>query len=287
MGVDLLGPLVAGFHASGRLRVWSVVITVFGDAVQPRGGRISVARLQAVLGRLGVAPGALRTALSRLAKEGWVDREKQGRVSYYRLSARGVVEFDAASDQIFGTSDATPSSRYLMGYCTGKTDGIAAHSGAIALGPDVFLWPANDAPNGDWLVAHNIVSVAGQLGSKPANVFTRLLSEQQHGEYKSLMQDFASLNAGIAGEMSPLDAFAARILLIHRWRRLVLRNPDIPADLVPDDWPAETCRRVVGSVYRRLLMPSESWLNGPLESGEPAMPPPDSRFAARFSRFSG
>ena len=75
---DPLSPLIDQLHKDGRLRVWSLVITIFGDAIQPRGGRVSTARLQEILERMRIEPGALRTALSRLAKEGWVIREREG-----------------------------------------------------------------------------------------------------------------------------------------------------------------------------------------------------------------
>lgn len=33
------------------------------------------------------------------------------------------------------------------------------------------------------------------------------------------------------------DAFTARILLIHHYRRVVLRDPLLPSALLPADWP--------------------------------------------------
>ena len=63
--MDPLVPLINTLRAEGRLRVWSLVITAFGDLVQHRGGAVSSARLNVLLGRIGVEPGALRTALSR------------------------------------------------------------------------------------------------------------------------------------------------------------------------------------------------------------------------------
>ena len=44
--------LIDSLHARGRLRVWSLVITVFGDAVAPRGGRVALSVLQDLMARL-------------------------------------------------------------------------------------------------------------------------------------------------------------------------------------------------------------------------------------------
>jgi phenylacetic acid degradation operon negative regulatory protein len=84
-----------------RLRVWSVIITVFGDAIVPRGGSIPLQALQEILGRLGIEAGAVRTALSRLASEGWVIRQRRGRLSHYSLDMRGQRAFDEATQLIY------------------------------------------------------------------------------------------------------------------------------------------------------------------------------------------
>lgn len=51
---------------------------------------------------------------------------------------------------------------------------------------------------------------------------------------------------------------AARTLLIHHWRRIALRDPGLPAALLPRDRTGEAARNQV----RRLLPDSEVWLGG-------------------------
>ena len=71
--------------------------------------------------------------------------------------------------------------------------------------------------------------------------------------------------------LSDADAFTARILLIHHYRRVVLRDPLLPTALLPADWPGRAARKLCGEIYRGLLPASEQWLdryasneNGPL-----------------------
>ncbi|MEH6752122.1 MAG: PaaX family transcriptional regulator, partial [Paracoccaceae bacterium] len=125
--MDPLDPVITALHAESRLRVWSLVITVFGDCVQHRGGAISTARLGRLLGRIGVEPGALRTALSRLGRDGWVDSERTGRLSHYRLSPSGLARFTEATSRIYAaprlspvtawslSSDGTPQTALALG----------------------------------------------------------------------------------------------------------------------------------------------------------------------------
>ena len=77
--MDPVLDLVHRINDSKKLRVWSLIITYFGDAVVPRGGAVSARTVQQILARMGIESGAVRTAFSRLTNDGWVVREKIGR----------------------------------------------------------------------------------------------------------------------------------------------------------------------------------------------------------------
>ena len=96
----------------------------------------------------------------------------------------------------------------------------------------------------------------------------RLLSEswplgRTSDAYVKFMKTFEPLRAWIERRepLSDADAFAARILLIHYYRRVVLRDPLLPMALLPKDWPGRTARGLCGDVYRGLLSASEQWLD--------------------------
>jgi phenylacetic acid degradation operon negative regulatory protein len=78
------------------------------------------------------------------------------------------------------------------------------------------------------------------------------------------------------------DAFTARILLIHHYRRVVLRDPLLPTALLPRDWPGRAARKLCGEIYRGLLPASEQWLDryGTNEAG--ALPKAGAELGRRF-----
>src|SRR4051812_49217404 len=82
-------------------RTGSIVITVFGDAIVPHGGSVWLGTLLAFFERLDIEGGVVRTAMSRLATDGWLERNKVGRNSFYRLAAKGRQTFDAATRHIY------------------------------------------------------------------------------------------------------------------------------------------------------------------------------------------
>src|SRR3982074_3713656 len=87
-------------------RTGSIVITLFGDAIVPRGGSFWLGTLLEFFKTLDIGSGVVRTAMSRLAADGWLERNKVGRNSFYRLVKKGRQTFDAATKHIY---DPQPS----------------------------------------------------------------------------------------------------------------------------------------------------------------------------------
>src|SRR3989440_696967 len=87
-------------------RTGSIVITVFGDAIVPRGGSVWLGTLLEFFKALDIDSGVVRTAMSRLAADAWLERNKVGRNSFYRLAKSGRLTFDAATKHIY---DPPPS----------------------------------------------------------------------------------------------------------------------------------------------------------------------------------
>ena len=78
------------------------------------------------------------------------------------------------------------------------------------------------------------------------------------------------------------SAFLLRILLIHDYRRLLLRDPELPAALLPSGWPGQTARLLCQELYRRLLAGSERHLDRYCRLADGSTPGPISASFARF-----
>ena len=73
------------------------------------------------------------------------------------------------------------------------------------------------------------------------------------------------------------QAFQLRVLLVHDWRRIVLRDPLLPRAMLPVDWPGTHARALIAGVYRRILGSSERWLDQHAVDQNGALPPSFSR----------
>lgn len=285
-GTDRWDTIIGQLQGAQRLRVWSLVITVFGDAIVPRGGSIALQSLQEVMGRLGIEAGAVRTALSRLASEGWVIRERQGRLSNYSLDRRGERAFDEATQMIYAPGPPEWEGRWSVAVPTagnGEAGPDLEAAGFVSRG-GTWLRPevkgAKPLPKG---LGHYLV-IANQPGTAPVDADTFWSLDSVAEAIETFCEALKPLESALAGGdvPSPLDAIAVRILLIHEWRRIILRAPALPADLLPPDWPCNEVRSKLRGIYRTLTEPSEAWLTG---QGLPPLSDPEG-FSRRFGAGS-
>src|SRR6266700_648964 len=270
-------------------RTGSSGITVFGDTIVPRGGTVWLGTLLEFFAKIDIEGSVVRTAMSRLAADGWLARSRIGRHSFYRLAERGRQTFEAATRHIYDPPPSDWTGRFELLLIANAGDRDPAREALRNAGfgsplPGVWVAPAG-APVPDE-AEHAIrleVSAADESGR-------RLLSEswpldRTAGAYMKFMTIFAPLHDRLdrGPALADIDAFTARILLIHHYRRVVLRDPLLPGALLPADWPGRAARALCGAIYRTLLPASERWLDQHAINEAGPLPAPGHRLARRFA----
>jgi phenylacetic acid degradation operon negative regulatory protein len=269
-------------------RTGSIVITVFGDAIVPRGGSVWLGTLLEFFKTIDTDSGVVRTAMSRLATDGWLERNKVGRHSFYRLVNKGRQTFDAATKHIYDQQPSDWTGRFELLLISNGEDRDNSREALKNAGfgsplPGVWVAPSG-APIPEEATGAIRLEVAAEDDSG-----RRLLSEswpldRTADAYQKFIKTFEPLRGWIGRSRSPADAdaFTARILLIHYYRRVVLRDPLLPTALLPADWPGGAARQLCGDIYRGLLPASEQWLDryGTNEAGP--LPAAGEELAHRF-----
>jgi phenylacetic acid degradation operon negative regulatory protein len=245
---------VARLHTNGRLRVWSLIVTFFGDAIALRGGRVALSVLQEAMALLGIEQGAVRTALSRLAKDGWVVRDRDGRLSYYELSPQGRFAFDEATRRIYSAGPTEWRGDWTVVITDTDHSDRLREQGFVPLGGPAWLKPGMAASKlpADVLVIH------GQGTAFPPGLLHLWDTDKLAAQYDAFIAGWRQFNAT---GLEPGQAMAARTLLIHDWRRIVLRDPNLPADLLLRNWPGTTALDLTRRLYAGLADQSERWLD--------------------------
>jgi phenylacetic acid degradation operon negative regulatory protein len=270
-------------------RTGSIVITVFGDAIVPRGGAVWLGTLLEFFETLDIDASVVRTAMSRLTADGWFERSKLGRNSFYRLVKTGRQTFETATRHIYDPPPSDWTGRFELLLIGNGEDRDAAREALKNAGfgsplPGVWIAPSGvPVPEEAARAIRLEVSAEDDSGR-------RLLREswpldRTAGAYQKFMKTFAPLRAWSErpDALTEADAFTARILLIHHYRRVVLRDPLLPDALLPKDWPGRPARALCSDIYRALLPKSEQWLDRHGTGEEGPLPKAGSDLARRFA----
>ena len=236
-------------------RVWSVIISFLGDMAQGEGAGISSAALTRVITPLGIKPEAIRVALHRLRKDGWTESERRGRGSVHFLTPHGRAQSALVTPRIYCRTACTttqwhvliagtPSGLELLDALSDQSQDslirVNRHTG-LAPGPapgqmaEMLVLDANVAEVPDWLRS-------------------QLYPQTLHHGCAAL--DAALQPLGAPPALDPLRRACLRTLIVHRWRRIVLRHPYLPERFHPEGWAGESCRQKVFALLDALPQPS-------------------------------
>jgi phenylacetic acid degradation operon negative regulatory protein len=281
---------ILGHLKSEPSRTWSIIVTVFGDAIVPRGGSVWLGTLLSFFEALDIGQGVVRTAMSRLAADGWLERRRIGKNSFYRLTESGRETFATATEHIYSLRSPSwdGSFRLILTENGKERETARAHfeeAGFGILAPNLWVAPPGAVlPKG----AKGLLRLETQADLETGGKLVARawpLGRMQRS-YTRFLASFAALDMRSAqlASLSDLDAFVARILMIHQYRRIILHDPLLPAELLPLDWPGREARELCARLYHALLPASERWLdrNGLGEDGGPL--PEGEALHARFRR---
>ncbi|MDK3018946.1 PaaX family transcriptional regulator C-terminal domain-containing protein [Pseudodonghicola flavimaris] len=242
-----------------NLRVWSVIVSLFGDLAQRPGDRLSGGALSRIIMPAGIKPEAIRVALHRLRKDGWIDSARQGRASAHFLTDYGRAQSAEVSPRIYTRAAAAPEAWHLLiaedGAGQTALDDLLLAEEYFSIARNVALG-AGPVPED---IDDDLLVFDASARTVPAWVRLRAcppeLSEAAHGLLRDLSQADALLPR-TPEAISPLQIATLRMLIVHRWRRVVLRQPDLPAAFFPADWPGPACRAAVFDLLDRLPRPA-------------------------------
>lgn len=236
--------------ALGGHRVWSLMVTLFGDLAQESGSSIDGPDLSAIMAQMEVKPEAVRVALHRLRNDGWIASERLGRMGRHSLTPTSRIETLQASRRIYADPDAQDGDWQLalLEDPSSVPREEMARLGFVPLLPRLYIGGATAMPPQD------VLHLAG--GSPPAWLHSQIAPLMLEAEYTALLPVLRRAGTDLPkGSLSPLQVAVIRCLIVHNWRRIVLRHPALPRALLRDDWIGHRCHHAVHALLGRFPRP--------------------------------
>jgi phenylacetic acid degradation operon negative regulatory protein len=285
-------------------RAKSVVMTLFGDVIRPHGGALWLGSLIRLLAPFGISDRLVRTSVYRLAEEGWLGAQREGRRSLYTLKPGAARRFERAYKRIYSPSHLAWDGEWTLLFSpTGTLNGPQrarlrkelTWEGFGAIAPLAFVHPNPD---------HETVDEILQRTQARSHVFTTTMSQSQllvgrplddligqcwrletiSGEYERFIRWFSVLPP-LLNERITLDpelAFVIRTLLIHEFRRVQLHDPQLPLELLPADWAGKVAYELCREIYRLTFERAEQYILATLRLEDEHAPLVADYFYERF-----
>jgi phenylacetic acid degradation operon negative regulatory protein len=298
--------LLRGFHRAKPLRSGSLLITLWGDALAPRGAAVTLGSLIRLAQPLGLNERLVRTSVGRIARRGLISARRAGRRSEYRLTAQGRRLFAAATRRIYGPAPPHWSGRWtlvlLPRISSARRERLREELrwlGYGILSGGVFAHPARSLNESRRELASLGVPSATVLQAQSAGraadrdlVTAGWDLAQLRRAYLRFIRAFAPIRAQLrrprrgraAAELTPTAAYVVRILLIHEYRRIHLRDPLLPHDLLPPAWIGVAAEQLCRDLYRLVFSAAEEFIAAHGARLHSRLPPVS---AQTYERFGG
>lgn len=283
----------------------SLISTIFGDSVLHRGGNISLASLIQLLELFGFNDRAVRTSVFRLVKNDWLCSDKIGRTSFYRItdSSRSTYlqaeqriyndqmkEWDHYWDLILMSSLDTENKALLkkelewLGFANISTN-LMAYPGCNRIELQRLLVDLNMSEQVVVFKAETL-----QLFNNSVDTIGRMLRtnwpidelRQRYLQFLDIFREIGVLLMQENEQLEPVQAFQIRTLLIHYYRRILLKDPALPLELLPTDWPAISARTLSMNIYKKLFEPADEYFLSVASTAEGPMPNATAHYWRRF-----
>ena len=292
--------IVEEFRSRPTLRAGSLITTVFGDSIAPRGGTVWLGSLIRAMAEFGINERLVRTSVFRLVRDGWLQSSQVGRRSFYSLSDEGRERFRAATHRIYGEPATDWDGRWCL-LLLSNLDASAKETlrrecgwlGFGALSANVLARPAPDESDLEITlrragVIDDVVVLSAQTIRSEASMRTLAGSawnlDDIDARYQEFVAMFRPLYAALkkTRKVEPRTAFVTRTLLIQEYRKVLLRDPQLPLELLPAGWHGTAAYQLCRNLYLGLHEAADEFLSGFMETADGPLPPPSGNYLQRF-----
>jgi phenylacetic acid degradation operon negative regulatory protein len=240
----------------------SALFDVYGDHLRARESQAPVAAVVRLLDPVGIAAPAVRTAISRMVMQGWLEPVQLATGRGYRATDRAVRRLDQAGERIYRRAQPAWDGTWQLAFVQPP----AARSARTRLRADLGFVGYAELADNVWVSPFPRAELDSLL--ERAGASARTARAADFDPAPTVAWDLAALRDAysrwldtvddlVAGQLHSHDdedeaAFAARFHLVHEWRKFLFADPGLPGELLPADWPGRSAAELFASEATRL-----------------------------------
>jgi phenylacetic acid degradation operon negative regulatory protein len=252
------------------------------------------------MAEFGISERLVRTSVFRLVQDGWLQSSQMGRRSFYSLTDAGRERFRAATHRIYGEPvrdwDGEWCLLLLSNLEAPVKEALRRECGWLGFGPlsaNVLAHPSPDASDLDTTLkrvgaASDVVVMSARSIGSDASMRVLVRSawnlDDIDARYEQFVTMFRPSYAALAKthEVNPRTAFVTRTLLVQEYRKVLLRDPQLPQELLPAGWHGTAAYQLCRNLYKGLHQAADDYLSNFMETADGPLPPPAGDYLQRF-----
>ncbi|EZH66835.1 PaaX family transcrtiptional regulator [Bacillaceae bacterium JMAK1] len=261
-----------------KLNTRSMIFTIYGDYIQHYGSKVWIGTLIRLLEEFGHNAQAVRAAMSRMQKQGWVQAEKQGNRSYYSLTAQGTRRMKEAGRRIFKQHQDDWDGKWrMLIYSIPESKRKLRDELRKELSWSGF----GSLTHSCWITPHPLEDEVEQLKErydieqyihffvsdyeqteKQKELVTQCWDiEEINEKYRQFIDAYSkrfiiTRNQIERGQMDLGACFVERTELVHEYRKFLFVDPSLPEELLPNDWLGGHAAVLFADYYNVLTKPA-------------------------------
>jgi len=268
----------------------AMIFTLYGDYIRHYGNVIWIGSLIRLLEAFGHNEQAVRAAISRMGKQGWVTSTKKGNKSFYSLTERGRARMEEASERIYKSSapDWDGTWRILVYTIPEKQRHLRDE-----LRKELMWSGFGPLTNSCWITPNPLEKEVHRLIDKyDIHDYVSFFQATYAGMDEQIkMIDTCWNLAGINerfrefieeyrmkyatdekklrnNDMSDSEAFVQSALLVHQYRKFLFIDPNLPKELLPEEWLGDTAAALFTDYNNMLAKPATRFFESVFEPVE-------------------
>ncbi len=298
----MIDSFIKSHAGSTAISCKSFIVTVFGDVISQHGGWIWLGSMISSLEPLGFSERLIRTSVFRLVKEDWLQVKKIGRKSFYAFTDSANKHYTKAARRIYAGKVHHSDGRWLIVMpCFVDETNLPVLKrqllwmGFSALSSGAYAHPSIDQTSleetiSELALSDSVIVFSSRTFDQKSNLVLKRLVHEKWGletldtSYQKIIDDYSPLLSMLNNDkiISDQQSYFLRCLLIHEYRRVLLKDHELPKDMLPENWSGFYANELVKKLYAKFSKGSCRYI-GQLENAEGPLPRASIEFNKRFN----